>query len=354
MKILIRCVAGLGAWLLATAVIQAGGLQKMVVCVPVADVRNEIKAAPAGLRGPALFKKMKGQLSQVLMGECILAEPDRPGWLRVELLEQKNWHKNKFSSMVGYIQDHQAVPVESFPTCTSVVRSLWAPVVYKNKKLFLLSCGTKLKARRVSDEWCKVILPVGKVGLMRLSDISFVQPALVGSSEQLRESVVDLAKQFLGSPYVWGGRSAYALAKNNQITSIDCSGLVNVVFQSVGLQVPRNSVSQFKTSKSVLHGKDLKPGDLIFFGSSEDPVASIAHVGIYAGNDTFIEATGRDKSLSTRISTLQDVAGESLTNLKNGQQCVGGSRRNEYIFFGSMLADQVLAQQMHNDWLGRD
>lgn len=354
MKILRLWAVGLGVWLLATAVMQASGLQKMVVCVPVADVRNKMQAVPAGLHGPALFKKMKGQLSQVLMGERIMAEPAKSGWLRVKLLEQKNWHKDKFSSMVGYIQDHQAVPVPDFSASNSVVRSLWAPVFYKHKKLLSLSCGTMLHAKRLNDEWCKVLLPAGKIGLVRSTDISFVRSPDAYSSERMRAIICRLARQFVGSPYVWGGRSAHVLAHNNQITSIDCSGLVNLIFQVVGLQIPRNTVSQFKKSKTILQGKDLKPGDLIFFGSSEDPVSSIAHVGIYAGNDTFIEATGRHKSLSTRISTLQDIAGESLANLKNGQQCGGGSRRDEYVFFGSLLADQELVQRMHNDWLGRD
>lgn len=354
MKNLRYWVAGLGIWFLMPAVLFSGDLQKMVVCVPVADVRHEKEALPFGVRGPALCKDMKGQLSQVLLGERIMAEAVSPGWLRVELLDQKNLHKDKLSNIVGYVQDHQAVPVQSFPICTAVVHSLWAPVFYQHKKILSISSGTKLQAKRLNDEWCKVLLPAGKIGLVRSTDISFVQPPYDFSSEQLGTIVCQLARQFVGSPYVWGGRSAHALATNNQITSLDCSSLVNLVYQIIGLQVPRNSRSQFGVSKVIADGNNLQPGDLIFFGLSQDPVFSVSHVGIYVGDDTFIEASGRDKSLSTRISTVKDIAGDELTNLKHGQQCVGGLRSNEYIFFGSLLADRALIQKMHDDWLGND
>ncbi|MBX9830925.1 C40 family peptidase [Candidatus Babeliales bacterium] len=356
MNIFIRFLMGFTVWFLITGFLQAGQLEKMVICVPVADLRNGMQAVRADVGVPAFFNDMQGQLSQLLMGECILAEPAKDGWLRVVALEQKMWAKNQFYSFTGYIQIHQAVAVKSFPSYNSAISTPWAPVFHKNKKLLELSFGTKVVASKISDEWCKVSLPTGQVGYMHTTDICFTDK-LAKQPKKLSGMVTTLAQRFVGSPYVWGGRSAYTPAKKNQITSIDCSSLVNLVFQAIGLRVPRNSLSQFEISERVACGKDLVPGDLLFFAPSIQEVSTISHVGIYLGNGKFVEASGfggpeaPQESLRTRISLVQDMTGEPIYRLRNGQQCVGGQRRKEYIFFGSLLTSKKLVQKLRDDWL---
>ena len=89
-------------------------------------------------------------------------------------------------------------------------------------------------------------------------------------------SVVAIAQRYLGVPYVWGGASP---------SGFDCSGLVMYCYAQVGVSLAHGATAQQQASTPVSLG-DLKPGDLVFFGS-----ASFSHhVGIYVGGGQMIDA----------------------------------------------------------------
>jgi cell wall-associated NlpC family hydrolase len=90
-------------------------------------------------------------------------------------------------------------------------------------------------------------------------------------------SAISIAARYLGVPYVWGGASP---------AGFDCSGLVMYVFAQLGISLPHNAAMQYTYCTPVSRA-NLQPGDLVFYGYS---AASIHHVGIYAGNDTMIDA----------------------------------------------------------------
>jgi peptidoglycan DL-endopeptidase CwlO len=97
-----------------------------------------------------------------------------------------------------------------------------------------------------------------------------------GSTGDLGKQAVSIAKQYLGVDYKWGG--------TNPKTGLDCSGLTQLVYQQLGVDLPRVSRDQAKVGTEVASLKDAKPGDLVFF---DDPVD---HVGIYAGNGKMVES----------------------------------------------------------------
>ncbi len=100
------------------------------------------------------------------------------------------------------------------------------------------------------------------------------------------------AERFVGIPYQWGG--------NNVVDGMDCSGFVRAVFNLCGMSIPRTSRDQFKAGEPV--GKDdLRDGDLVFFGSSDD---QINHVGIYVGGGRFVHAPRRGEDI--RVSTVDE------------------------------------------------
>lgn len=93
------------------------------------------------------------------------------------------------------------------------------------------------------------------------------------------QDVADYAQQFLGTPYQWGG--------NSLTKGVDCSGLVQQVYQHFGISLPRVTYDQIGQGKAV-GMNNLQVGDLLFFdfGGKSGP----DHVGIYIGNGKFIHA----------------------------------------------------------------
>jgi hypothetical protein len=118
-------------------------------------------------------------------------------------------------------------------------------------------------------------------------EYSFAKKIRYGK-QYLRDELVTTAKKYIGLPYSWGGFSADK--------GFDCSGLTMAVYQLNGLFLPHSSEEQFKIGTPVDKNQMMK-GDLVFFATSRG--TKVTHVGIYAGNDRFIHAPGKDKLIRT-------------------------------------------------------
>ncbi|MEV6344510.1 transglycosylase SLT domain-containing protein [Actinoplanes sp. NPDC051851] len=88
--------------------------------------------------------------------------------------------------------------------------------------------------------------------------------------------VVEAAKKYLGTPYVFGG--------TDPDKGLDCSGLVQQVYEDLGVKLPRNSWQQATAGRPVASLADAKPGDVLAFDAPVD------HVAIYIGDDKMIAA----------------------------------------------------------------
>jgi gamma-D-glutamyl-L-lysine dipeptidyl-peptidase len=100
-------------------------------------------------------------------------------------------------------------------------------------------------------------------------------------------SIVAAAKPFLGLRYLWGGVSAWGF---------DCSGLVWDIFRAHGVTVPRDTGPQSRAGTSVA-ARNLRPGDLVFYG------LPATHVAIIAGNRMMIESP--DSAHRVRVVPLR-------------------------------------------------
>jgi gamma-D-glutamyl-L-lysine dipeptidyl-peptidase len=127
----------------------------------------------------------------------------------------------------------------------------------------------------------KIRIADGRTGYVRKSDcISFNQWI---NQEPDAQSVLSVAKQMIGFPYLWGGTSS---------KGVDCSGLVKQAYFTQGVILSRDASQQGWYGESIdfKNRDNLQPGDLIFFGRSAE---RITHVGIYLGKGDFIHSSGK-------------------------------------------------------------
>jgi peptidoglycan DL-endopeptidase CwlO len=96
---------------------------------------------------------------------------------------------------------------------------------------------------------------------------------------------IAFARDQIGDPYRWGAAGPDAW---------DCSGLTMGAWRAGGISLPHYSVAQY-TQSTAVSSSQLRPGDLVFWGSSNSP-SSIYHVALYIGNGMIIQAprTGED------------------------------------------------------------
>jgi gamma-D-glutamyl-L-lysine dipeptidyl-peptidase len=106
--------------------------------------------------------------------------------------------------------------------------------------------------------------------------------------QQLHVSLIEkIALKYLNAPYHWGGRSPFG---------IDCSGLSQVVFKCVGIDLKRDAWQQAESGVVVDFVENSTIGDLAFFHNDE---GKIIHVGIILKDNKIIHASGK-----VRIDTI--------------------------------------------------
>lgn len=126
------------------------------------------------------------------------------------------------------------------------------------------------------------------------------QPASNGNEEPYFQSLMQVALQYKGMPYFWGG--------NNPATSFDCSGLWEFSFKQIGIYVPRTAQDQYNYTERITKDQ-LKAGDFVFFkGTYNGPY--ITHVAIYVGNNNIYEAGNNGIGYATLTEYyIQHLAG---------------------------------------------
>ncbi len=99
-------------------------------------------------------------------------------------------------------------------------------------------------------------------------------------------------KQWLGTPYLWGGDSP---------NGIDCSLFVRRLYRTVyNIEVPRTSITQFY-AKEIDVFKDtryLTEGDFVFFKTLHNG-NQVTHVGLYLRNGYFVNSESKGVSIAS-------------------------------------------------------
>jgi gamma-D-glutamyl-L-lysine dipeptidyl-peptidase len=179
--------------------------------------------------------------------------------------------------------------------------------------------GSLLALADDGGAWFHVKFPDGRSGYLAHQDGTLFAPWLT-SVHATDSSIIATARQFMGVPYLWGGTSAKAM---------DCSGFTKTVFFLNGILLPRDASQQALVGDPVVvndRAKDIRPGDLLFFGTKESPgkPARVSHVGISLGGGRFIHSSGQVR-ISSLLAAHPDFAEGRAQSLLGVRRIIGAA-----------------------------
>ena len=223
--------------------------------------------------------------TQALLGTPVRVVASDDDWLKVETpegylswgtesgvkivskQEYDAWNAAPKLMVTGYFTVVREKPSESSPVVADVVM------------------GSLVKDLGKKKNYYKVELPNGKQAFLK-KDQATPFDKWLNSRRPTAKNIIATARLFIGFPYFWGGLSPKGL---------DCSGFTKNCYYLNGVVLRRDAYQQAQTGDSVdiSNGYDnLKPGDLLFFGSKKDGKPRVTHVGLYIGNGHFIHSSG--------------------------------------------------------------
>jgi cell wall-associated NlpC family hydrolase len=222
---------------------------RYAVIAPVADLR----------RAPAPDAPLD---TQALLGERVIVhESTEEGWVRGEL---------ETDGYAGWLPAHALAAEGPAPThkVTALHTLAFASPDIKTPPLATLPMGAALAIAR-QDRRFAVTATGWHIPAAHLAPLDTRQPDFVA-----------VAEQFLGTPYLWGGKTAFGL---------DCSGLVQVALQAAGITCPRDSGPQEQALGVSMALSEIQRGDLVFWKG---------HVAIARDRATLIHANAHHMAVA--------------------------------------------------------
>jgi hypothetical protein len=211
--------------------------------------------------------KNSEQVTQLIFGDTytIISKSKDKNWLFIE---------NLFDNYQGWIalSNHRSLSekifldmkADTFPVCADL-----KGMIEFEGKTFEISLGSTL--------------PYYENGIIQIDDkkAKFIGAVAYIPQEFSYEKILTTSKLCLGVPYLWGGKNAYGY---------DCSGFVQTVYKTFGINLPRDSGQQVKLGKDI-NLVDAQVGDLAFFHDN----GKIVHVGMIIEGNKIIHASKKVK-----------------------------------------------------------
>lgn len=210
--------------------------------------------------------------------------------------QEGDWYSVIFNGVSGYMFSDYVRPVGTLyiePVSARVtanrVRFRSGPA-YEAEVLHYLDTDTQLKVLGIIDCWYEVTYGE-TTGYMHSDYVEIFYDEFDHLTPG--QKIVEYAKQFLDTRYVYGGSSIYGF---------DCSGFTSYVLKHNGYDSTRTCTSQYAQYTNI-ERSELRIGDLVFFASPKH--WDTDHVGIYMGDNLFIHASsGKGKVV---ISSLDET-----------------------------------------------
>lgn len=127
-----------------------------------------------------------------------------------------------------------------------------------------------------------VHLPDGRSGRVAAGDWSPWEDRAGERFPRTGAAVAATAREWAGVPYIWGGRTRWGA---------DCSGMVQMLYRTHGVLLPRDSYQQAEIGPAVEPGdgfEAVEPGDLLFFRARD--TEKVVHVALSLGGSSIVHA----------------------------------------------------------------
>ncbi|HEX7574527.1 MAG TPA: C40 family peptidase [Bacteroidota bacterium] len=243
-----------------------------VIDVSVANLRTAPEhpaemASQATLGTPVKILKKKG-------GWYLVQTPDEYiGWTDDRLVRMTNDRYDAWAHLPKLVVTAEVTWVRSAKDRTS-------------QPVSDVVAGSLLARKGNSAAFYEVEYPDGRTGFIA-NDQAEPLETWLAKAQDTPERIVATAKRFFGVPYLWGGTSSKGM---------DCSGFAKTVYYLNGVLLPRDADQQAAVGDSIKipdGNMDLKPGDLLFFGShaGAGKPEHVTHVAISLGGRRFIHSS---------------------------------------------------------------
>jgi len=230
--------------------------------------------------------------TQALYGASLLVTGVQSRWLHVVAVGQSTHRDSR--GYPGWVPRRQVttrapIPTDSIATVTRVTTRLHRD---DGRRALTVSFGTRLPVIGTTDTDVRVTTPDGAARVVPRRAV-VVRPADARALPATVRATLDSARSFAGVPYLWGGRSGFA---------VDCSGFTGLVLAVHGVRAPRDADDQARGGRAVATG-DRRPGDLAFFGHD----GAVTHVGFVVGSDRLLQAPASGQVVST--TSMSNMSG---------------------------------------------